>query len=145
MLLGPPPLSNVKVRPKKLKLSPRAQAQAAGLFRPCRGGSCGTAQLGSQGPLEGDRLFPILHGDGGMGVIVRRGRIRDLAKEFLALDDVQAHAFTDGRENAEDHVVFGHDNPQRQGLILGRVNEMADVVCEASQFFKIDHTHTPRN
>lgn len=102
-------------------------------------------KLSSQSLLEGDRLFSIMHGDGGVGVIVGRVRIRDLAEEFFALDDVQSHSFAGRRENAEHHIVFRHDDAQRQRLILGHTNEMAGLVCETSQFFKIDHTHTPRN
>jgi hypothetical protein len=101
--------------------------------------------LGSQGPLEVDRLFSIMHGDGGVGVIAGRVRSRDLAKQFLALDDVQSHSFAGRRENTQDDVVLADDNSQRQRLILGGLNETAGVVRETTQFFKINHTHTPRN
>jgi hypothetical protein len=49
--------------------------------------------LSSQRVLKRDRLFSIMHGDGGVGVVADQIRIGDLAKQFLALDDVQSHPF----------------------------------------------------
>ena len=79
-------------------------------------------QLGSQSPLQGDRLLSTMHGDGGVGVVARRVRIRDLAEEFRALDDVQSHAIVGRWEDAEDHVVFVIDEDvcTRCGLCVDR-------------------------
>ena len=75
-------------------------------------------ELGRQRPLQRDRLFAVVHGNGGVSIVADRVRPGDLAKQLLALDDVQSHAFAVGRKNAEDHVVFADDDAQGAGLIV---------------------------
>lgn len=104
----------------------------------------GIARLSGEGGLQENRLFPVMNGNRGVGVIADRVGVGDVAKNVLALDDMQSHA-TVGGIDAQHHVMGSHNNPERAGLVVGHLNELADFFGEAAQFVKIDHRDTPRN
>src|SRR5205085_6577734 len=87
-----------------------------------------------------DGLFAIVDGNRGVGVIAGLVGIGDLTQQFVALDDVQANVLFVRGENAENDVVSGNHGSQRERLVLGHLDESANLVREPAQFVKINHT-----
>src|SRR5215510_7801286 len=91
--------------------------EAAGLSLPPLGHQC----------RQRNRLFEVVNRNRRVRVVACRVRICDLTKQVVALDDVQADALVMRGENAENHVVSGNHGPQRERLVLGHLDEGADL------------------
>jgi hypothetical protein len=80
-----------------------------------------------------------------VGVIAGFVGIGDVAKQLVALDDVQADAFFGRGVDAENHVVAGDHRAKGQRLVVGHLDVATGRVREPAQLFEINHTHTPHN
>jgi hypothetical protein len=102
----------------------------------------GTGKALVEQSLKGERLFPIVNGNGGVAVVDIGALTSDFAEYRVAFDNVQLKPLG-GRKNCENDVVCPNDCLQSPGLIVGLANEITGLGSELPQLFELSHLNTP--
>src|ERR1700761_8577181 len=90
------------------------------------------------------QLGVVEAGNGDCRMTVERIGLRfgDSVQDITALDDVEAEIVL-GRVDGQHDVIGSNHVAERGGLVVGEVDENANVCCELAQLFKIGHGATP--